>query len=182
MDRGHGDGEAADVSLVNALISRGCRVDEHSHLLGRTLEGLASAGSDDDVRPVGDADLEEWSEVVARGFTGGGVDAGLRELLRVFHAQDNSECFSAWRDGRMVGGGSVFFVGDIAILGGTSTVPEARGRGVQRDLLRLRLERAAARGARLAVVTTTPGSISQRNVLRAGFSILYARTRFVSDR
>jgi hypothetical protein len=36
-----------------------------------------------------------------------------------------------------------------------------------------------ARGAELAVVTTTPGTVSQRNALRAGFSILYARTKYV---
>ena len=103
----------------------------------------------------------------------------LRDVLRYFHEQANSECFAAWRGGQMVGGGSVFFVDDTALLAGTSTIPEARGQGVQRDLLNARLDLAAERGAKLAVIATSPGTTSQRNALRAGFSILYARTRFV---
>lgn len=169
----------ADVSLANSLVARGCRIDEHSHLLAHALESIDPVPSDGSVRVVGEDDLEEWTGVVTRGFTEGEAVPVLRDLLEVFYRQSNSECYSAWRDGRMIGGGCVFFVDDIAILGGTSTVPEARGRGAQKDLIRIRLERAAARSARLAVVTTVPGTVSQRNVIRAGFSILYARTKYV---
>jgi hypothetical protein len=38
-----------------------------------------------------------------------------------------------------------------------------------------RLAEARAAGCDLAVVTTRPGSPSQRNVQRAGFHLLYAR-------
>ena len=171
----------AHPSLANGLIERGCRVDEHTHVLGYSLTGHEPRGPIDSVRSIADGDLDEWCSVVTRGFTEGAAEPALEELLRFFRAQENSECFGAWREGRMVGGGSVFFVADIAILGGTSTVPEARGRGVQRDLLNVRLDLAAKRGAVLAVISTAPGTVSQRNALRAGFSVLYARTKYVGD-
>lgn len=169
----------AHVSLANALAARGCRVDEHTHVLARRAGPIESSDRGDSVRVVGEADLNEWIDVVARGFTEGIEAPAMRELLEVFHRQGNSECYAAWRDGRMVGGGSVFFVGNIAILGGASTLPRERGKGAQGDLLRHRFGRASSRGAELAVVTTAPGTVSQRNALRAGFSILYARTKYV---
>jgi len=170
----------ADTSLSNGLIARGCRVDEHTHVLVRALEGIEAPEDTSTVRIVDDSLLDEWCEVVTIGFTEGAVDSMLCDLLTVFYAQSNSECYAAWRDGRLVGGGTVFFVGDIAILGGASTVPDARRLGVQQELLARRLGSAASRGARLAVVSTSPGTISQRNALRAGFTIAYARTKFVS--
>jgi hypothetical protein len=169
----------AHLSLANALVARGCRVEEHTHVLARRLRSVEPSERRDSVRPVGEEDLREWCDVVTRGFAEGAETPALRELLEVFHRQGNSECYSAWRGGRLVAGGSVFFVGEIAILGGTSTLAEHRGKGAQSDLVCHRLERAAARGAELAVVTTTPGTVSQRNALRAGFSILYARTKYV---
>jgi hypothetical protein len=46
---------------------------------------------------------------------------------------------------------------------------------VQTALLRARLADAAAAGCTIAVVVTQPGSTSQQNVQREGFSLLYAR-------
>jgi GNAT superfamily N-acetyltransferase len=60
-------------------------------------------------------------------------------------------------------------------LSGAATLPEHRRQGVQTALLRHRLREAAARGCDIAVVTTQPGSKSQENVQKAGFSLLYAR-------
>ncbi len=172
----------ADTALSNELLARGCRIDEHSHVLARTLSKDDSFASDDSVREVVPDDLDRWSEVLTIGFTEGEVHEPLMDVCRAFHAQENSACFGAWRDGRLVGGGCVFFLGDIALFGGTSTVPDARGKGVQRDLLQARLALALERGVRLAVVTTQPGTTSQRNTLRAGFSVIYARTRYVHER
>jgi len=170
----------ADTSLANGLVERGCRIDEHTHVLARSLDAPAVSRIPSEVRIVDDEILEEWCDVVTMGFTEGAVDPLLRDLLLVFFAQSNSDCYAAYRDGRIVGGGTVFFVDDLAILGGASTIMESRRRGVQNDLLAARLARAAERGSTLAIVSTSPGTTSQRNALRAGFSILYARTKFVS--
>jgi GNAT superfamily N-acetyltransferase len=65
--------------------------------------------------------------------------------------------------------------GDIALLSGATTLPAWRRRGVQTALLAHRLDDAAASGCRLACVVTAPGTRSQANAQRGGFSLLYAR-------
>jgi hypothetical protein len=56
---------------------------------------------------------------------------------------------------------------------------ESFPRDAIRALLRSRLVFAAQGGCDLAVVTTQPGSISQANVMREGFSLLYAHAILV---
>ena len=63
----------------------------------------------------------------------------------------------------------------IAQLTGAATAPALRRRGVQAALLAARLRDAAEAGCDVAVVTTAPGSTSQKNVQRNGFDLLYAR-------
>lgn len=65
--------------------------------------------------------------------------------------------------------------GDVAQLSGAGTLPHARGRGVQKALVQLRLSDARRAGCTIAVVTTAPGTRSQANVMRRGFQLLYTR-------
>lgn len=72
--------------------------------------------------------------------------------------------------GDPVGCATVSVIGRVAVLGGMSTVPPARGRGVQASLIRHRLELARQHGAVIAVSTTQHQSPSARNLARHGFS------------
>lgn len=67
----------------------------------------------------------------------------------------------------------------LAQLCGAATLPPFRRRGIQAALLRVRLAEARQAGCDLAVVTTQPGSKSQANAMRQGFSVLYARVVLV---
>lgn len=60
--------------------------------------------------------------------------------------------------------------GPIAVLGGASTLPAARGKGVQAVLLRQRLADASRAGCWLAAATAAPASASLRNLERAGLT------------
>jgi GNAT superfamily N-acetyltransferase len=73
------------------------------------------------------------------------------------------------------GGSSVRIDGEIAQLCGAGTLPAHRRRGVQAAMFEHRLALAARSGAKLAVLTTLPGSKSQENALRQGFERLYTR-------
>lgn len=57
----------------------------------------------------------------------------------------------------------------VGWLGGTTTVPAARGRGAHRALLELRLSLAAAAGASRIGVLAADGGASMRNLARVGF-------------
>jgi hypothetical protein len=63
----------------------------------------------------------------------------------------------------------------VAQFTGAATLPNARRRGVQSALLDARLAAARWAGAEFAVITTRPGSKSQENAIKSGFSLLYAR-------
>jgi GNAT superfamily N-acetyltransferase len=67
----------------------------------------------------------------------------------------------------------------VALFGNDATLPEARERGAQSALIHDRLRRASAMGLRWAVAEVAPDSGSERNYLRAGFHLLYARTHYV---
>ncbi len=76
-------------------------------------------------------------------------------------------------DGAPAACGSLHAVDGVAWLGGAASVPEYRGRGGQAVLLAHRLDLAAASGCDLAAATAVPTGASARNLLRAGFQLVY---------
>lgn len=65
--------------------------------------------------------------------------------------------------------------GSACGIGHNAGAPAHRRHGVQAALLAGRLDEARALGATLAIVTTAPGTQSQANVMKLGFSLIYAR-------
>jgi len=72
-------------------------------------------------------------------------------------------------DGRPLGCASLTVNGDVATLGGMSTVPDERGRGVQAAMIEHRLQVAADLGCTIATTSTEPDGASYRNLTRHGF-------------
>ena len=91
-----------------------------------------------------------------------GIDAGARLYL-------------ASVDGAPAGAGGFRVAGEFAQLTGAGTVPAFRRRGVQKALVRTRMQDAREAGCEYAIVTTQPGSTSQANMERFGFALGYAR-------
>ena len=73
------------------------------------------------------------------------------------------------RDGHPVGCASMTVNDRVATLGGMSTLPDERRRGVQAALIVHRLRRAVELGCEIAASSTQPDSDSERNLLRYGF-------------
>lgn len=70
--------------------------------------------------------------------------------------------------------GSLAVSKGVGWLGGTTTVPAARGRGAHAALLDLRLAVAAQAGASRIGVLAADGGGSMRNLVRAGFTVSHA--------
>ena len=136
---------------------------------------LPAAPDDVVVRGVVDAEgLALWQRTSARGWGHTAADA-LRAsdaFARAAFEIDGDEMVVALDagDGRPVGCASTTVRDGVATLGGMSTVPEERRRGVQAALLRHRLGRAAALGCELAAATAVSGGESERNLVRHGFT------------
>lgn len=180
----------ADPEVAALLADRGYHLVGFENVSGRLLPG--------DLQPVtahgveirrGNADdIDAWVDAVVEGFAHPD-DEGVpshEEFPRdvVERAERDFEKagatpYVAVCDGMVAGGGSVRLTDGVAQLTGAATVPACRRRGVQTALLATRLLDAATAGCDIAVVTTAPGSTSQKNVQRRGFHLLYTRAVLV---
>ena len=164
----------ADRSLLAALNRRGYRLDHFHSVLARPLDDSVlsvtlPAGLT--ITQAGPADAQLWLRVTAQGFSGSDEpDPATLEVLGPNFYSDNATCFLAWWGEQPAGGGGMYLHEQAVELGGASTRPAFRNRGVQTALLQARLAAARRAGCDLAVVGTSPGSDSQRNIERAGFS------------
>jgi GNAT superfamily N-acetyltransferase len=167
----------ADRSLVDVLTERSYRITEFNSVLILRLEAeeLVEPAEGITVERVTSATEQVWDRVIARGFAEYG--ALPDDLFAAFASRPDSLCFLARIDGEPAGGaaGAVMRDAGIAALFGSSTLPELRRRGVQAALINRRLWEAAREGAQYAVVSTLPGSGSQRNMERRGFRVAYTK-------
>jgi GNAT superfamily N-acetyltransferase len=167
----------ADRSLTKLLGERGYRVTEFNSVLIRRLEDCKPFEPADGLRieRVTRANESVWNETILRGFAEYG--ALPTDLFLPFATLAESLNFLAWLDGVPAGGGmgQIMHGAGIAALFGSATVPEYRGRGVQTALIQRRLWEALQAGCEYAVVSTLPGSGSQRNMERRGFRVAYTK-------
>jgi ribosomal protein S18 acetylase RimI-like enzyme len=137
------------------------------------------AGRGDAPRVRAAPDAEVFAALVARGFADGAAvpaDAFGHRIQVLSQAMPGAAGLIAEIDGRPVGGGAVSLVDGICSLFGQSTLPEARGRGVQAAVIASALRRGRAAGCDLAIAEANPGTASERNFLRAGFQVLWTTT------
>jgi GNAT superfamily N-acetyltransferase len=179
----------ADASIPVTLSERGYHVHGYENVLARPLGDDDFAGEDGPgitIERLRKEDERTWIDTAVTAFsnldgTGSTADdsahlAAIEEVMGDFLSSPGLQPYLARLDGRPVGEGALCLSGDgIALLAGAGTLPDARGRGIQKALLRRRLTDARAAGANLATVVTAPGTRSQENVMRRGFILLYTR-------
>ena len=126
---------------------------------------------------VTDDTLEEWLAVLRIGneMTTPEAAAISDEWARASHGVAGATDYLAYLDGTAVGCGSVTAESRIGWLGGATTLPGSRRRGVQSALVRHRVTAAHESGCDLAVVTAVPSGDSARNVARLGFTLAYCQ-------
>jgi GNAT superfamily N-acetyltransferase len=167
----------ADMSLPTLLGERGYRIAEFNSVLIRRINAeepfIPPAGIV--IERVTPQTVSPWMHAIAKGFS---QEITVAEgVFGSFAALPGALAFLARIDGEVVGGcgGRVIPEARIAALFGTATLPEFRQRGVQSALIALRLHEAAKAGCEYAVVSTNPGSGSQRNMERRGFRVAYTK-------
>ena len=176
----------ADPGVAEQLSARGYRLRGFEHVLVRPL----SPGDAD--RQIPGIDLSEddpaWLRTVVDGFASpdgsavaidplgrDALDAVMRDFIAAPGFRRYTARLRGTLGGTIVGAAAMRIDDGIALLCGASTLPPARRRGVQAALLAARLRDASRAGCELAVVTTEPGSLSQRNVARHGFELAHVR-------
>lgn len=107
---------------------------------------------------VSEADRAFWKSITEAEYS----DAGWR-------------CYVASVDGAPAGMGALYVRDGVGSLAADGTLVTYRGRGCQTALLRARIADAAAAGCELVAAQAEPGSVSQRNIERAGLRTAYTR-------
>jgi GNAT superfamily N-acetyltransferase len=181
--------ELSDPGTRDLLDGRGYAADNDGAVtvLVRTTDDLPS---DHDpaisIVPVGQVALDQWIETSALGW-GHLTEPAQRAAsayARAAYVIDGSGMVVARDsvDGRPLGCASLTVAGPIATLGGMSTIPTERGRGVQSALIRYRLAAARGRGCQIATSSARIGGASERNLIRHGFEpIDTRRSYFAAD-
>ena len=170
----------ADRSVTELAAARGYGIlrflTTHIRPLGSDADELPVDPSIEIERAGGEL-LDVWQAVAAAGFDVG-EGAGRRAsdaFAKAAAVVDEGGFLLARdaRDGRPLGCASVTIRDGLATLGGMTTLPPERGRGVQAALISHRLRLAVAAGCDLAASSTIPANRSERNLARAGFRPLY---------
>ena len=129
------------------------------------------------VDEVTDDTLEEWLGVLRVGNELTTPDEATisDEWARASRAVTGTTDYLAHLDGVAAGCGSIIPESGLGWIGGATTVPAYRRRGVQGALIRRRMTAAYESGCDLAVVTAVPSGDSARNVARLGFTLAYCQ-------
>jgi GNAT superfamily N-acetyltransferase len=173
----------AEMSLYEKFAARGYRLMEVSNVLIREIPAdgpKPSSPRDVAVRPASREEAKLWTRTVAQGFAEQfPVTPEMLDLMEGFFQAASSTAFLAHVNGEVAGGAALAIHRGVCGLFGASTLPNFRNRGVQTALLDSRISWAVERGCDLAVSIAQPGSVSHRNIERAGFRVAYTRTKLI---
>ena len=167
--------------LIQLLNQRGYRLTRFRNIYAQALRGRETAGGEPDetlaavdTQEVDASMTSEWSGILLDGF--GYTDDADRQRValwnRMLRSRPEVVAVIAAIDGQSVGSASVMILGTTAVLGGATTLPAFRRRGVQRALIEARLSLASRTGCELAIITADPASSSGRNAERSGFQLV----------
>ncbi len=172
----------ADKSVFEHLGKRSYRPIELSSVLvrratlpsPRVAEGL-------EISRVGPDDLELWSRTVVEGFCGPDYPPQMLHLMVGMCSTRNATAHLARLNGAPAGGCTCSITDGVKIFYGDATITAYRGHGIQAALIATRLADAARENCEMAMAVTECGSISQRNYERAGFRVMYTRTKYLRE-
>lgn len=177
-----------DPSLIAGLATRNFVLREFKQLLFRPLRSREALPEPPlgwpaklEVREIDGrdpVDVELCVRVSVSGFFGAGetIPELVLDIARRSTALAHTVAFVALVEGVPAGAGSMDLGDDVAHLAGTSVQPEFRQRGVQQALMLARLARASEHGCRFATIGSRPGTSTERNGLRLGFSVGYSKS------
>ncbi len=136
-----------------------------------------SAPSDTLIHKTGPSDLAQVARVLGAGYGYEGAERAAWQTVAQFGYQaPGFACFVATQDQQAVAAGILHLDQNSALVDGAATLPDYRGRGLQKALLVERLRYAKRQGATHAFSRTGAGSISHANLEKVGMCLLVRST------
>jgi GNAT superfamily N-acetyltransferase len=121
-------------------------------------------------------DTQPFVDLLLAGYQ---VDGPVATFIAAEHSSRAVRRYLAVVAAEPIAAAALTLHGDVAVVGGASTVPGRRGEGSQSALLRHRISVATQAGCDLLVATAQPNSVSAANLRKAGFHIV-RRTAWTS--
>ena len=169
----------ADPALMEMLGKRGYRITEFNNVL---VLRVCSAMRDARVRIVGGDEIGVWTRTCITGFfEREDLTAEEMALGANIVAMPGAEAFLAEIDAAPLAAGAGAIREKLLFLFGDSTLPRARGKGLQSAIIRTRLAWGFEQGCDLATACTVPGTVSQRNYQREGFQVAYTKMNMLRE-
>jgi hypothetical protein len=133
------------------------------------------------VEQIGPERAATFAEVTTIGF---GMPPALRPWFASTVGRSGWRHYLASLDGTPIAAAALFVAGSVGWLGVASTLPQARRHGAQGALFARRIADASALGCRHIITETseqlpTRPNPSFRNMLRAGFDVVYHRPNYM---
>lgn len=173
----------ADLTVIENVTRRGYKVLEFNNVLLRRVDPADAqwvCPEAVEITPVEDDEQREWCELLVKGFSGG-MEVSQDMVEMVMSLPSGGQSLFAHVAGDAAGTAAMSIHDRVALLFADSTLPEARGRGVQQIMIRERLKMAAQGGSEWAMACVLPGSGSHRNYERCGFDLCYMRVNVILD-
>ncbi|MFH0882839.1 MAG: GNAT family N-acetyltransferase [bacterium] len=163
---------------------RGWHIADWQQMMGRPLtpdDAAWQAPPGIEIREAEDPD--EWARLITEGFGDELGHTPSQEYIihRGFAELPYVRCYTAFHEGKRAGAASLMLRKGFVNIIAASVLPEFRRRGVHHALISHRLKVAAGEGETLATYSCDPGSASQRNAERMGFSVLYSRATMAKE-
>ncbi len=160
-----------DPAAARLLAERGYRIAGQEDVVATTAPAAAPFTPADRPRTE-TVPIEAWPDLVCAAYD---LEDGspVRALTAASAHLTGVRLWGVRADGRWIAGAQSVPYDDVVIFGNDATHPDHRGRGVQRALIADRL--ASVPAGTIVVAEVAPGSQSERNYLRSGFAVAYAR-------
>lgn len=157
------------------LARRGYEVRDQEDVVVAQPSGAGTAST----AVIDTVPLDEWEELIASGFDLP-RSSSLTALLRASWSLPGAHSFGLLSEGSWVAGAQTAAYPDhrVVVFGNDATRPSARGRGAHAALIQHRV--SLLPDGHLAVAEVEPGSGSERNYLRCGFAVAYARSHWAA--
>ncbi|HEU4962911.1 MAG TPA: GNAT family N-acetyltransferase [Bacilli bacterium] len=162
--------------LMQALEEHGFTASHfHTALYGVPDVSRVQAADGLEVRPITEAEVELFGEVFTTALETPKHIPERRESNLVLLGDPQWHLYLCWQGNTAIGFAMMQIVDGVAGFALAATIPEYRGRGAQAALLHKRMHDAVEAGAHLMVVQCEFGSVSHRNLQRAGFATAYTK-------
>jgi GNAT superfamily N-acetyltransferase len=173
-------GHTTPAGAEDELLAAGLERVDDDYLHAGMLATTAPPAADVEARRIDDVDEYVRARRLKEAVFGTHGRTFTDEELAAAFSRDAKVTYGAWLDGELVAAADATFTRVGAYLTGGATLPEARGRGAYRALVRARWDDAAARGTPALAIGA--GEMSRPILERLGFEQVLQFRRLQSVR